>query len=265
MSRRRRKGNSLLGRILLISVIVHVIAIPILAHFGAFEKIRRQIMGPTVIIVPPAPEEKNKQVTKKEQPKHQAARVKGRSQTAKSTRARANSPHPPVIAANSPSTGGPAGGDGPVIDTGGSGKVGIPPSTNGGTGTAQPGGGPVTQPKPTPTTEPKPEPTTKPEPKPKPPAKPHVPVIATAEPTFQPQPDIPDDLRSEAVDATTVVEINVSPDGAADSVRISQSSGNDQLDRLAVNAAKKWRFKPATRDGEPIASKVRLHVQFKVD
>src|SRR5947208_2661208 len=132
MSGRRRKGNKLLGRILMISVIVHVIAIPILAQFGAFDKIRRQFMTNTVTILPPPPPETEKPVEKKAEQKKQVAKAKGSSQTNKA-QARSNAPHPPVVASAATTTG--PGDGGPTIDPYGTGKAGVVPKDDGKTGT----------------------------------------------------------------------------------------------------------------------------------
>jgi TonB family protein len=37
------------------------------------------------------------------------------------------------------------------------------------------------------------------------------------------------------------------------------------LDAAAISALKKWRFKPATLDGKPIASKRRIVVEFRIE
>ncbi len=265
MSRRRRKGNKLLGRILLISVIVHVIAIPILAKFGAFEKIKREFMTNTVTVIPPPPPDQEKPVEKKAEQKKQVAKAKGPSHE-NHAQAHSNAPHPPVVASNAPTNGG---GDdnGPTIDPNGTGKAGIVPKDTGpqpgaGNGGTQPGAD--TKPAPQPAAKPTPQPETKPQPTPEPP-KPHVPVVALAEAVYQPQPEVPDDLRADALDKTCVVEISVDANGAPADVKVGQSSGVDELDQIALAAAKKWKFKPATSDGTPIPSLVRLHIQFKVD
>ena len=60
------------------------------------------------------------------------------------------------------------------------------------------------------------------------------------------------------------VSFVVGPDGMPIRVTVSQSTGNNELDRIALDAAKQWRFKPATRDGQPVESRVRLHIEFQV-
>jgi len=261
MSRRRRKGNKLLGRILLISLAVHVIAVPILAKFGAFDKIRREFATNTVTVLPPPPPEPDKPIEKKAEQKKQLARAKGSSH-ASHAQARSNAPHPPVVASNAAPSG--QGDTGATINPNGTGTAGVVPkgttSPSTGPATTQPATGPETKPATTSVTKP----TTKPETNPTP-VQPHVPVIVTAEATYQPEPQIPDDLRSDALDKTCVVEIAVGADGTPDSVKIDGSSGIDELDQIALDAARKWKFKPATQDGDPIPSIVRLHVEFKVD
>jgi len=42
-------------------------------------------------------------------------------------------------------------------------------------------------------------------------------------------------------------------DGKVTEIRLKQSSGSALLDRTAVDTVKKWRFKPATVDGQPVA------------
>jgi TonB family protein len=39
---------------------------------------------------------------------------------------------------------------------------------------------------------------------------------------------------------------------------------SDDLDKKAVQAVKKWEFKPGTNDGKPVAAGMNLAVQFKL-
>lgn len=49
------------------------------------------------------------------------------------------------------------------------------------------------------------------------------------------------------------LDVHVGADGRVTEVRLKQSSGSTLLDRTAIDTVKKWRFKPATVDGRPVA------------
>ena len=51
--RRRRQKNPLLMRIIVISVAVHIVALPVLAHFGAFKKIQEHFVEAKIVVLPP--------------------------------------------------------------------------------------------------------------------------------------------------------------------------------------------------------------------
>lgn len=79
---------------------------------------------------------------------------------------------------------------------------------------------------------------------------------------FNVEPAYPADARGER--GRVLLLLRVSADGLVTEVRIVESSGSGALDRAAVEAARAWRFRPATRDdGMPIASAVRRGVTFR--
>lgn len=280
--RRRRQKNPMLMRILGISILLHIIALPILARMGAFKKIQQQFAGPQVVFVPPPPLSEKERHEAKREAKHEVKRtqqVARRSGPAHNTAAhaqtRTNLNAPRVLAG-----GGGSGADGGGSVEQGSGKAGVVPTEK--AGPAKPvepvkpvePAAPVEKPKPVEPAKPaepaKPVEPARPVEKPKPvePVKPAVrePVYVAAEPIEgkQPQPVLPDDLRADALDKTCVVEITVGADGVPTDVRVTSSTSVQDLDRLAVDAARKWRFKPATRDGQPVESRIRLHIEFQV-
>jgi len=62
------------------------------------------------------------------------------------------------------------------------------------------------------------------------------------------------------------IEIYVLPDGRVGDARLIKSTGFDALDRSTLDEAKrKWRLKPATRDGVPFAEWHRMRVTFKLN
>ncbi len=273
MRRRRHQKNPLLMRILWISVLIHIIALPVLAHFGTFKRIQEHFIETRLVNLPPP--EKEKPEAKKPQrvaeKPHPTARKSNVTTRAQHTGPKSNLVQPKVAVATGAGAG--AAGSGPAVEEG-TGKAGELPQVE---KTPQPTVKAPLAPAPAPPPPaPKPEPPAPapapppPTPKPAPPPAPNpapapkTPVYTEAEPISSPQPTIPDDLRGEALDKTFVAEFTVEPDGKPSAVKVVQSTGNDELDRLALDTARQWRFKPATKDGEPVQSIVRLHIEFQV-
>lgn len=266
MAGRRRQKNPLLMRIFVISVLLHVIALPILAYYGAFKKIQAAMNGPQVIVVPPPPKEKEQAAVKKQQKVAQHNQAKGKSAAKAHSAAKSNLNQPKVVAAKGPET---SGGGEPTVDSNGAGKAGIVPTVkSGGTGQgANTNPKPDTKSAPTPTTPtPKPDPKPQPEPKAetKVAAKLKEPVFTSVEATYSPQPAIPDDLRNDVLTASMIAEFAVQSDGTPGEIKVVKSTGNKELDDIALETARKWRFKPATRDGQATEGRVRLHIDFEV-
>lgn len=49
------------------------------------------------------------------------------------------------------------------------------------------------------------------------------------------------------------LDVHVGADGAVIDVQVRESSGSAALDRSAMQAVRKWRFRPAMVDGQPVA------------
>ena len=252
---RRNKKNPLLMRIIGVSIAVHIVALPVLAKFGAFKKIQQTFQGPQIVFVPPPP--LDEKLEKKAEKTKKTAQVQKKSAAVAPKQVAQNTQKPQddhnKLLGDSKSSDGQ--GDGVAQGSGKLAPGAIGNETKpGGTGTTE-----IVKP------AEKPVEPIKPIEKPVVPA-PHIPVFASAEPADerQPKPTIPDDLRSEDFDKSCVVEFMVGADGKPVTVKIAQSTDVKELDRLALEAARQWRFKPATRDGEPIESRVRLHIEFQV-
>lgn len=63
---------------------------------------------------------------------------------------------------------------------------------------------------------------------------------------------------------TVLLLIHVRPDGSAGAVDLLQSSGFPILDQTAREAALRWRFHPAERDGMPVASALPFSFRFRL-
>jgi protein TonB len=66
----------------------------------------------------------------------------------------------------------------------------------------------------------------------------------------------------EGLSGRVVLRVRVAASGYVSAVDIRRSSGHGVLDATAVNAVRRWRFRPATVAGEPVACEVDLPVDF---
>ena len=255
---RRRKKNTLLPKMIGIALLINAILLPILAQFGVFKSAggKRSLTQVELVKLPPA---ERKPPVPKKIPKKVAAKphpAGRKAATHASVARRAPSGPPPVrVVAAGPSAGASSGvGDSGIIGTG--------------SGAALPTVTPPVIPPPAPvvlppvTHSPVPEPIP-PKSIPAPPPPPHIPTVRAAVPLSQPQPEIPEELRGAELNTTFEGVFTVHPDGTA-TVKTVAGTGNPVLDSLALDAARRWKFRPATRDGEPVESYLRLKIEFDV-
>lgn len=78
-------------------------------------------------------------------------------------------------------------------------------------------------------------------------------------------PVYPVDVQKQGVTGMVVLVVDVSTDGSVSGARVDRSAGDQRLDAAALDAVKQWKFLPATKDGKPVASQVRVPVDFRVD
>lgn len=252
--RRRREKNTLLPKMIGLAVVINAILLPILAQMGVFKNIGGQKLTPVEIIKLPPPEKRPappKKTAKKAAPKPKAAGRKTAARPAASRRAPSGLPPVRVVAQ------GPAGGA-----SGGGGDAGI---TGSGTGTS-PAPPPVplpphppAPPPPTPAPPPPPPPAPPPVP-PAPPAPPPVPVVTAAVPVSEPKPVLPDDISFDDIHGSFLGLFTIHADGTTE-VKMVSSSGSSRVDQIALDAARQWKFRPATVNSKPVLSYERLEVE----
>lgn len=69
-------------------------------------------------------------------------------------------------------------------------------------------------------------------------------------------------LWDQGVEGETLLRVRVTEMGAVDSVEVSTSSGNTNLDKAAVEGIRDLRFQPGRRDGERVRVWVSIPVVF---
>ena len=65
-------------------------------------------------------------------------------------------------------------------------------------------------------------------------------------------------------EGTVLLRVFVAEDGRVTKVEVVKPSGRQILDAAAVNAVRRWRGTPATRDGKPVASSWKIPFEFRL-
>ncbi len=81
-------------------------------------------------------------------------------------------------------------------------------------------------------------------------------------PLATPGPSYPRASLRRGETGEVLLRIHVGANGRTTSVDIVRSSGFQRLDQAAVNAVRRWRFEPATRDGQAVPGEVQVPVDF---
>lgn len=78
-----------------------------------------------------------------------------------------------------------------------------------------------------------------------------------------PSPRYPAQALRRGESGTVTVRAQIGPDGLPSSVEVTGTSGSRHLDRAATDAVRRWRFKPATSNGQPVAGTVSVPISFE--
>jgi protein TonB len=76
-------------------------------------------------------------------------------------------------------------------------------------------------------------------------------------------PEYPREAAMNGEHGTVVVMIHVSPAGTTAGLDVVSSSGYALLDRAVREAVARWRFLPAVKDGQPVASDMKMGFIFE--
>jgi len=102
---------------------------------------------------------------------------------------------------------------------------------------------------------------------PAPPPAPQAPLAAGGAPEpiagQMPAPEYPRRALRRGIEGTVLVRVQVGPDGVPTSVSLVESSRSRDLDRAALDAVRRWRFRPAQLDGRPTVGSVVIPIDFR--
>lgn len=82
-------------------------------------------------------------------------------------------------------------------------------------------------------------------------------VLTRAEPAYT------EEARAAKITGTVTLQVTVGVDGTAQEIHVVKGI-DPGLDLNAVEAVSKWKFKPGTKDGEPVAVRVNIEMNFRL-
>jgi protein TonB len=80
---------------------------------------------------------------------------------------------------------------------------------------------------------------------------------------YQPEPEFSEEARKAKFSGNVLVYLVIEPDGTPSHVRVARGVGMG-LDQKAVEAVRKYRFKPAMKDGKPVRADLYVEVNFQI-
>lgn len=100
---------------------------------------------------------------------------------------------------------------------------------------------------------------------PAPPAVPAIRPVAPAPPAppILPAPPYPKDALAQHISGKVVLLIDIDAQGNPTNVVVDKSEPAGVFDQVSIDAARKWKFQPAVKDGIPVAGRISVPVQFE--
>lgn len=80
---------------------------------------------------------------------------------------------------------------------------------------------------------------------------------------YAPAPEYSPEARKAKFEGTCVLWLIVDTDGHPHNIRVARTVGYG-LDEKAIEAVKQWKFKPAIKDGRPVAVQINVEVHFRL-
>ncbi len=88
-------------------------------------------------------------------------------------------------------------------------------------------------------------------------------VSVPAEPVNTPAPSYPSEWRDRDVKGEVQIAYLINEKGRTEQVQVI-TANDEQFGKVAVEAAKKWRFRPAKKDGKPVRVLMSHPIMFTV-
>jgi len=83
-------------------------------------------------------------------------------------------------------------------------------------------------------------------------------------PIRTPQPEYPAELRSLRVEGTVLLAVSIDEKGGVTACEVTKST-DKRFESAAVEAVRKWQFRPATKNSAPVSCHVVLPLHFSAE
>lgn len=83
------------------------------------------------------------------------------------------------------------------------------------------------------------------------------------EPITQIPPAYPAELRKAKIEGVVTLVFVLSEEGRVEDARVENSS-RPEFEKPALDAIRKWRFRPGEKDGQPVRTYIRIPMRFRV-
>jgi TonB family protein len=78
-----------------------------------------------------------------------------------------------------------------------------------------------------------------------------------------PAPEYTDEARAQRIEGSVLLRGVIGTEGRVTNISVARGLGYGLNDK-AVDCLRKWIFKPAVRDGEPVAVKANVEINFRL-
>jgi protein TonB len=83
------------------------------------------------------------------------------------------------------------------------------------------------------------------------------------EPVSQVAPAYPSELRKAKIEGLVTLMFVLNEDGRVEDPRV-ESSSRPEFEKPALEAVKRWRFRPGMKDGQPVRTYIKYPIRFRV-
>lgn len=87
--------------------------------------------------------------------------------------------------------------------------------------------------------------------------------VSVPQAIYSPEPAFSEEARKNKEQGIVLLALVVGTDGRPYDIRVRQSLGMG-LDEKAMEAVRRWRFRPATFNGQPVATRIAVEVNFRL-